>query len=57
MSDDLAVLYNDRSPMENHHLAASFQLMNSEEYNFMPKVRLVAGDVSICLWVWVCVWM
>lgn len=28
----------DRSPMENHHLAASFQLVNSDEYNFMPKV-------------------
>uniref|UniRef100_A0A7S0RAQ3 Phosphodiesterase n=1 Tax=Chlamydomonas leiostraca TaxID=1034604 RepID=A0A7S0RAQ3_9CHLO len=38
VSDSLAVLYNDRSPMENHHLAASFQLMNSDEYNFMPKV-------------------
>ncbi|KAF5830629.1 hypothetical protein DUNSADRAFT_14253 [Dunaliella salina] len=37
VSDDLAVLYNDRSPMENHHLAASFQLMNREEFNFMPK--------------------
>lgn len=38
VSDDLAVLYNDRSPMENHHLAASFQLLNSEEFNFMRKV-------------------
>ncbi|KAL6760116.1 3',5'-cyclic-nucleotide phosphodiesterase [Haematococcus lacustris] len=38
VSDSLAVLYNDRSPMENHHLAASFHLINSDEYNWMPKV-------------------
>ena len=38
VSDGLAVLYNDRSPMENHHLAASFQLMNSDEYNFLRKM-------------------
>ncbi len=45
MSDSLAVLYNDRSPMENHHLAAAFQLINTPEYNFMPKV---------CVCVYVC---
>ncbi|PNW81070.1 hypothetical protein CHLRE_07g342350v5 [Chlamydomonas reinhardtii] len=39
VSDGLAVLYNDRSPMENHHLAASFQLMNSDEYNFLRKMH------------------
>lgn len=50
VSDSLAILYNDRSPMENHHLAASFQLMHSDEYNFMPamtpkvKVRRGWGD-------------
>ncbi len=38
VSDGLAVLYNDRSPMENHHLASSFQLMNSDEYNFLRKM-------------------
>jgi len=38
VSDMLAILYNDRSPMENHHLAASFQLLNSEEYNFLRKL-------------------
>eukprot|EP00798_Chlamydomonas_sp_ICE-L_P002633 gene2633-5006_t len=38
VSDELAVLYNDRSPMENHHLAAAFSLMSSPEYNFMAKV-------------------
>lgn len=38
VSDSLAILYNDRSPMENHHLAASFQLMHSDEYNFMPAM-------------------
>lgn len=32
--DDLAVLYNDRSPLENHHLAAAFMLMRQSEFNF-----------------------
>lgn len=49
VSDGLAVLYNDRSPMENHHLAASFQLMNSDEYNFlrkMPNKLRVSGNTA-----------
>ena len=39
-SDPLAVRYNDRAPMENHHLAAAFSLLARREYNFldgMPK--------------------
>ena len=39
-SDPLAVRYNDRAPMENHHLAAAFSLLARPEYNFlegMPK--------------------
>lgn len=38
--DVLAVRYNDRSPLENHHLAAAFTLMRKPEYEFvcnMPK--------------------
>jgi hypothetical protein len=36
--DALAVLYNDRSPLENHHLAAAFALLRRPEYNFMPSM-------------------
>ena len=36
-SDPLALLYNDASPMENHHLAAAFTLMREEPYAFFPK--------------------
>ena len=39
-SDPLAILYNDRSPMENHHLAAAFHQMTTPEYNFMPQMSL-----------------
>ena len=38
--DALALRYNDRAPMENHHLAAAFSLLACPEYNFlsnMPK--------------------
>ena len=41
--DDLAVLYNDHSPMENHHLASAFGLMKDDSYDFLkglqPKLR------------------
>lgn len=49
--DDLAVLYNDRSPMENHHLAASFNLMQTDECNFWkrmpPKTREMTRKLTI----------
>lgn len=38
VSEPLAILYNDRSPMENHHLAAAFTLLNNPAYNFMAGV-------------------
>ncbi|GAX78545.1 hypothetical protein CEUSTIGMA_g5985.t1 [Chlamydomonas eustigma] len=34
-NDPLAVLYNDTSPMENHHLAASFLLLHGDALNFL----------------------
>ncbi|KAG1666487.1 hypothetical protein FOA52_004869 [Chlamydomonas sp. UWO 241] len=44
-ADDLALLYNDKSPMENHHLAASFLLLQTEEFNFMAKMPKQSKDV------------
>ena len=35
-SDRLALLYNDSSPMENHHVAAAFILMKEDQYAFFP---------------------
>ncbi|GFH21958.1 phosphodiesterase [Haematococcus lacustris] len=38
--DELALRYNDRSPMENHHLASAFSLLKHPDLNFlqaMPK--------------------
>ena len=35
-SDPLALLYNDASPLENHHVAAAFTLMHEEPYAFFP---------------------
>ncbi|KAF6253310.1 hypothetical protein COO60DRAFT_1547491 [Scenedesmus sp. NREL 46B-D3] len=36
--DSLAVLYNDRSPLENHHLAAAFKLMRHPDFNFLAAL-------------------
>ena len=36
--DDLAVRYNDRSPMENYHISASWVLLKEEKYNFLKKL-------------------
>lgn len=44
-SDPLAILYNDRSPMENHHLAAAFSQMSTREYNFLPRMPAKARDL------------
>eukprot|EP00983_Pelagomonas_calceolata_P115935 1160252-Pelagomonas_calceolata.AAC.19 len=31
------LLYNDMSPMENHHLAATFQILAQDHYNFLAR--------------------
>ena len=36
--DPLALRYNDKAPMENHHLAAAFSLMAHPEYNFLASI-------------------
>eukprot|EP00798_Chlamydomonas_sp_ICE-L_P003974 gene3974-14053_t len=36
--DSLATLYNDVSPMENHHVAAAFKLLRQDEYNFLENL-------------------
>jgi hypothetical protein len=39
-SDKLAIRYNDRSPQENHHLAASFDLLGKDELNWMTGLTM-----------------
>ena len=36
-SDPLALLYNDASPMKNHHVAAAFLLKRDPHYAFFPQ--------------------
>ena len=43
-SNELALLYNDLSPLENHHLATSFKVLQRKDCNFlkrMPKDKQV----------------
>ena len=42
--DVLAVRYNDRSPLENHHLAAAFTLMRQPDYDFVRNVPKAEFD-------------
>eukprot|EP00798_Chlamydomonas_sp_ICE-L_P023244 gene23244-30468_t len=37
--DSLAIRYNDRAPMENHHLAAAFDLLQHPDYNFTSEMH------------------
>ena len=37
--DPLAILYNDKSPLENHHSAAAFKIMTADDHLFQFKVR------------------
>ena len=43
MQDDLALRYNDRSPMENHHVSATWILLKKEQFNFMRKMPQKVG--------------
>jgi len=38
-SSDVALLYNDRSVLENYHVSASFRLMKEEEFNILAGLR------------------
>ncbi|GAX76185.1 hypothetical protein CEUSTIGMA_g3629.t1 [Chlamydomonas eustigma] len=42
--DPLAILYNDLSPMENHHLAAAFTVMKQEPNNFLKNMQRKVRD-------------
>ena len=34
------VQYNDRSPMENYHIAATWRLLKEDKHNFLKKLPL-----------------
>ena len=48
----LAITYNDSSPLENHHLAASSRVLYTPEYCFPPVSLLccVKSLQAFCLW-------
>ncbi|KAJ9514368.1 hypothetical protein QJQ45_012283 [Haematococcus lacustris] len=43
--DELALRYNDRSPMENHHVAAAFELMLDPAVNIFSDTSKKAREV------------
>lgn len=36
---DVAILYNDRSVLENHHVSAAYKLMQEEEMNILTHLN------------------
>ena len=34
---DVALIYNDRAVLENHHVSAAFRLMRIEDYNILAR--------------------
>ncbi|XP_019855180.1 PREDICTED: cAMP-specific 3',5'-cyclic phosphodiesterase 4C-like isoform X1 [Amphimedon queenslandica] len=38
-NDDLAIMYNDESILENHHLAVAFKLLNDPSCNFLGNIE------------------
>lgn len=36
---DLAILYNDKSPLENHHVSATFFILQDHKYDFMRHFK------------------
>ncbi len=49
VTDSLAITYNDKSPLENHHLAAGFGLMHVPGLNFVGGLpRWVSESCIVC---------
>ena len=38
-SSDVALLYNDKAVLENHHLSASFRLLREDEYDIVSALK------------------
>jgi len=36
---DVALLYNDKAVLENHHLSASFRLLKEDEHNILSTLK------------------
>lgn len=53
---DVALIYNDRAVLENHHVSAAFRLMRIDDYNILAEFtsadyksvdRLISSGVNI----------
>ncbi|KAI4904104.1 hypothetical protein NFI96_016269 [Prochilodus magdalenae] len=51
---EVAILYNDRSVLENHHVSAAYRLMQEDEMNIL--VNLSKDDWSVCVHPCVCLY-
>jgi len=38
-SSDVALLYNDKSVLESHHLSAAFRLLKDDDFNVISTLK------------------
>ena len=48
VSHPLAIMYNDMSPLEQHHIAASAALMKDAQYHFVQVKHPVEDSMHHC---------
>ena len=36
---ELAITYNDKSPLENHHVSSAFFILKEDQYNILKKFK------------------
>jgi hypothetical protein len=38
-SSEVAMLYNDRAVLENHHISAAFRLLKEDDFNIVTNLK------------------
>jgi len=47
-SSDVALLYNDKAVLENHHVSSAFRLLKEDEYNILGGLKADEFRLAHC---------